>query len=165
MRPVFRFFALLSLVWMLVGCDHVSKHLARTNLSDGSVYPVAGAHFDLRYTENRDIAFNLMSSLPDRVKLPLIFGSGAIAIAFLAGTLFFSRKLNLAQTLALTAVLAGALGNYIDRAWHGYVVDFLHVRHWPVFNVADIYVTAGVIALILFGGSLARPRAAPPPAS
>jgi signal peptidase II len=161
MRPMFRFLALLCLVWTLVGCDHVSKHLARTNLSDGSVYPVAGSAFDLRYTENRDIAFNLMSSLPDSVKVPLIFGSGALAILALAATLFLSRKLTLPQTLALAAVLAGALGNFIDRAWHGYVVDFLHVKYWPVFNVADIYVTVGVVALVLFGGSLARPRAAP----
>jgi signal peptidase II len=75
--------------------------------------------------------------------------------------LFFGRKLTLPQTLALAVVLAGALGNFIDRAWHGYVVDFLHIKYWPVFNVADIYVTLGVLALVLFGGSLARPRAAP----
>ena len=161
MRPMFRFFALLCLVWTLVGCDHVSKHLARTNLSDGSVYPLAGSAFDLRYTENRDIAFNLMSSLPDSVKLPLIFGTGGVAILALAALLFFSRKLTLTQTLALAAVLAGALGNYIDRAWHGCVVDFLHIKYWPVFNVADIYITGGLIALLLFGGSLARSRAAP----
>lgn len=162
MRPIFRFLGLLSLVWMLVGCDHVSKHLARASLSDGSIYPIAGAHFDLRYTENRDVAFNLMSSLPERIKVPLIFGTGAIAIAILAAALFLGRKRRWAQTLALAAVLAGALGNYLDRAWHGYVVDFLHVRYWPVFNVADVYVTVGVIALVLFGGSLARPRAASP---
>lgn len=161
MRPMFRLLALLSLVWTLVGCDHVSKHLARTNLSDGSVYPLAGSAFDLRYTENRDIAFNLMSSWPDSVKVPLIFGTGALAILALAAMLFLSRKLTLPQTLALAAVLAGALGNFIDRAWHGYVVDFLHVKYWPVFNVADIYITIGLLALLLFGGALARPRAAP----
>jgi signal peptidase II len=66
------------------------------------------------------------------------------------------------QTFSLALLLAGALGNLIDRAWHGYVVDFLHVPHWPVFNVADIYVTVGAAALLLFGRTLSQPRAAPP---
>ena len=42
---------------------------------------------------------------------------------------------------------AGALGNVLDRVVRGYVVDFVQVPHWPVFNVADIYVTAGAILL------------------
>ena len=158
MRAVFRLLALLSLVWGLVGCDHVSKHLARTNLSDGSVYPLVGSAFDLRYTENRDIAFNLLRGMPESTRLPLTLVSGAVAIAALAAGLFLRRPASVAQTLALVAILAGALGNFIDRAWHGYVVDFLHLAHWPVFNMADIYVTVGVAALFLFGGTLFRPR-------
>lgn len=161
LRPIFRFLALLSLVWTLVGCDHVSKHLARENLADGSIYPLAGSAFVLRYAENRDIAFNLLRWMPEGTRTPLIFGTGALAIAALAAGLFLGRKLGWAQTLALALVLAGALGNFIDRAWHGYVVDFLHLIHWPVFNVADIYITVGGLAFFLLGGFVARSRAAP----
>jgi signal peptidase II len=61
---------------------------------------------------------------------------------------------------ALLLITAGAVGNYLDRVLRGYVVDFIHLHHWPVFNVADIYVTAGgaLLALsILRGRRAARP--------
>jgi signal peptidase II len=48
----------------------------------------------------------------------------------------------------MVLMLAGALGNYLDRLFRGYVVDFIHVPHWPVFNVADIYVTVGAVVLV-----------------
>ena len=55
-------------------------------------------------------------------------------------------KLGFAR-IALLLMTAGALGNVLDRVVRGYVVDFVQVPHWPVFNVADIYVTAGAILL------------------
>jgi signal peptidase II len=58
--------------------------------------------------------------------------------------------------LALLLVTAGAVGNYLDRILRGYVVDFMHVEHWPVFNVADIYVTLGVGLFAI--SMLAEPR-------
>ncbi|HWA77730.1 MAG TPA: signal peptidase II [Polyangiaceae bacterium] len=162
MRPCLRFMLVLLMVWLLVGCDHVSKHLARNNLADGSVVPVAGSAFDLRYVENRDVAFNLLRWVPPGTRTPLILAIGACGVLALGGLLFARRAGGRTQTVALSLLLAGALGNLIDRAWHGYVVDFLHVPHWPVFNVADVYVTIGVAALVLFGRTLSQPRAAPP---
>ena len=63
--------------------------------------------------------------------------------------------------LALLLVTAGAVGNYLDRILRGYVVDFMHVEHWPVFNVADIYVTLGValLAISMLADSRVRSRA------
>jgi len=49
----------------------------------------------------------------------------------------------------LLLITAGAGGNYLDRIARGYVVDLVHIHHWPVFNVADVYVTAGVAMLAL----------------
>ena len=46
-------------------------------------------------------------------------------------------------------VLGGALGNLLDRVHQGYVTDFIHVPHWPAFNVADMCITGGVVALVL----------------
>ena len=60
------------------------------------------------------------------------------------------------QHVGFAFVLAGALGNVVDRAVRGYVVDFIHVRHWPVFNVADSAITLGVVMLL--AQMLARER-------
>jgi signal peptidase II len=48
---------------------------------------------------------------------------------------------------ALALIFAGAAGNYADRIWRGYVVDFVHLAHWPVFNLADVYITLGALSL------------------
>ncbi len=62
-------------------------------------------------------------------------------------------------------VLAGAIGNLADRLARGYVVDFIHVHHWPVWNVADAWVVLGVGALMIAAIRAAPPAAAPPRAS
>jgi signal peptidase II len=54
-------------------------------------------------------------------------------------------------------VLGGALGNMVDRIVRGYVVDFIHVKGWPIFNVADIAVVVGV-GLMLLSRVRRRPR-------
>lgn len=50
---------------------------------------------------------------------------------------------------AWSLTMAGAFGNMADRIVRGYVVDFIHLRHWPVFNVADALVVCGVLLLLL----------------
>ena len=63
-------------------------------------------------------------------------------------------------------LLGGALGNLIDRIHQGYVTDFIHLPHWPAFNVADMCITGGVVALVLVlelgGSSACGLRSAPP---
>ncbi len=54
-----------------------------------------------------------------------------------------------AEHAAFAMIFAGAVGNVADRARRGFVVDFIHVEHWPVFNVADVAVVAGVLLLAI----------------
>ncbi len=75
--------------------------------------------------------------------------TGAIALFGLAALLFRRPPKRPVIRAALLLVTAGAVGNYIDRLARGYVVDFVYLHHWPVFNVADVYVTAGAIMLAL----------------
>ncbi len=150
--------ALLVLIFGLVGCDHVTKHVAKTTLEDGSVQPLISNVLNLRYVENHDIAFNLLSAVPASVRSPLLLVVGALAIIGLSILVFASRHGARWKTLALSVVLAGAAGNYIDRLLRGYVVYFVHLTHWPVFNMADVFVTLGGLLLLFFGS---RQRAAP----
>lgn len=141
--------ALLTL--LLVGCDHATKQAAVSLLSTRGPLQLLPGVFDLRYTENHDTAFSLTRSL-DLADKPLVLG--LIASVVLVGALFAwwqQRDAALPVHLGFALMASGAIGNLIDRFARGFVVDFMHLTHWPVFNVADIAVVLGA-GLILFGG-------------
>ncbi|HEY8946411.1 MAG TPA: signal peptidase II, partial [Polyangiaceae bacterium] len=96
-----------------------------------------------RYVENTDVAFNLLRWVPESIRFPALLLVGAIAVVALSALLFGSRATASVPMFALLLVTAGAIGNYLDRIFRGYVVDFVHLKHWPVFNVADVYITVG----------------------
>jgi signal peptidase II len=99
--------------------------------------------------------------MPLNVREPLLLAVGALAIVSV-GALLLSGRVSGWARAGLLLVLAGAIGNYADRLWRGYVVDFIHVPHWPVFNVADVLIVVGG-ALVLSGrirpGAARWPRA------
>jgi signal peptidase II len=140
----------------LVGCDHATKYVAKAELEQQPAQALLEPVLSLRYVENTDIAFNLLSFIPEAVKLPLLLALGAIAIASMLALLLSGRVHGWALG-GLLLLLGGALGNYLDRLVRGYVVDFIHVSYWPVFNVADVLVTVG-FGLMLLPGSPLRPR-------
>jgi signal peptidase II len=144
--------ALLGAVILLVGCDHATKNVAKSALEDQPprtiVQTSLGRVLDLRYTENRDIGFNLLRWVPERARAKVLLVTGALAIVGL-GIVLLRRPALDAVTAALALLLAGGAGNYTDRLTRGYVVDFIHVPCWPIFNVADIYVTAGILLFLL----------------
>lgn len=139
---------------LLVGCDHASKHWAKVALTRGEIELLPGI-LQLTYTENRDMAFSLLRSIPDATKGPLLLLLGLTGITFLGALWWRRRQAPLGEQVAYALLLGGALGNVIDRLLRGYVVDFIHVTHWPVFNVADALLVAGGI---LFW--ICRPRLA-----
>jgi signal peptidase II len=113
-------------------------------MQPGESVPVISDFARLTFVRNTGTVFGLLSGN----NLPLIFTT-LIATAALVFLVWRSRKSDGRLTFPLVLVLAGALGNLADRLRLGQVVDFLdlgvgHVR-WPVFNVADIAVTVGVV--------------------
>ena len=153
--------ALLVAVVLLVGCDHATKYAAKSELENQPPQQLISSVLDLRYVENRDIAFNLLAAVPPAVRAPLLLAFGALALVALAVLLMRSRAAT-SERVALALLLAGAAGNYLDRVARGYVVDFIHVPHWPVFNVADALLVAG---FALLGLSRLRAGRAPRPPS
>jgi len=133
---------------LLVGCDHATKHVAKGELEGKGPRDLIRGVLDLRYAENTDVAFNVLRAVPERVRVPLLAITGAVAVIGLLGVLLLRRGGTGFARAALLLVTAGAVGNYLDRIVRGYVVDFVHVPHWPVFNVADAYVTVGAILLV-----------------
>ena len=141
----------------LVGCDLGTKEVARRGLV-GSPIRVVDGLFDLRYTENRDVAFSALRLIPESVRRPLVLSlqaAVAAAIVFLLARRKFQGTL---EQLGLLLVLGGAVGNLVDRGLRGYVVDFLHLHGWPIFNLADVYIVVGVGLLVVQGLRRGPPR-------
>ena len=146
-RPFSQRLLLIFGLTLLVGCDHATKQVAKGELEGQNPHDLIHGVLDLRYAENTDVAFNLLSAMPERARVPLLGVVGAGAVIGLLGVLLLRRGGTGLGRAALLLVTAGAAGNVLDRIARGYVVDFVHVPHWPVFNVADAYVTAGAILL------------------
>ena len=143
MRPLL----LLSVFSLLVGCDQVTKHAATTLLIDAPAVVVDGI-FELRYAENRDTAFSLVNQLglgqPPSWVMALL---STLAFGLIGVALWRQRhdatRLHLA---AMVLIASGAVANLIDRFARGFVVDFVHIRGWPIFNVADVLIVLGIVA-------------------
>jgi signal peptidase II len=120
--------------------------------------PVVGP-LSFTFIQNRGVSFGLMQAEADVVRWALVGFSLAVAAALIA----WARKPERAAIAAgLGLIIGGAIGNAIDRARLGYVIDFIDVQRlgffpW-VFNVADSAITVGVALLLL--DSLRRERAA-----
>jgi len=141
----------------LVGCDFASKHWAETSLRGAASIPVVPHVFELTYAQNFDVAFNALRSVPQGARFILMLIAAFAAIGFVTQRLLRLRKPGL-EAAAYAFILAGALGNVCDRLFRGYVVDFMHLAHWPIFNVADAWIVVGVA---LLGISAWRHRAPP----
>jgi signal peptidase II len=144
----------------LVACDQTTKHVATSALAHGRIVTLLPGVLDLRLAHNAGVAFSLMN------------GWGALAIAavqlaVLGGAALAwwrNRGAGVAFHVALALVVGGAVANLVDRIARGSVVDFLHLAHWPIFNVADVAIVSGGLLLVLRG---ARPvtRSSGTPAS
>jgi signal peptidase II len=146
----------IAVVLLLVGCDHGTKHLAKAHLEGKSAVQLVPGVFDLRYTENTDMAFSLLGSwVAPHVRHPLLVGVKFAVVSGLLAFLFLRwSRLRSWERVGALMTFAGGVGNLIDRFARGYVIDFLHLRHWPVFNVADIAITLG---MVLLGLGMRRP--------
>lgn len=107
--------------------------------------------FDLRWTENRGVSLGLLTADGDIGRWLLVALTGAIA-ALVSFWMWRERKKG--ESFALALVLGGALGNILDRARLGYVVDYadLHFGDWHpflVFNLGDAAITIGVLLLLV----------------
>lgn len=131
----------------IIVLDFLVKLWAKTDLSQIGSIPVWEGVFHLTYVENRGAAFGIMQN---KVWFFVIVALVAIPVIVYV----FRKYQNRSQTLnmGLCFILAGAVGNMIDRITLGFVVDFLDFRiiDFPVFNIADIFVCVGAGLIAVF---------------
>ena len=126
--------------------DQLTKFLLVSTFGPGrsaSGVEIVDGWLALEYTENRGAAFGLLSGLA-----PVL---AAVSIAIVAGLfLLYMRQTEppLWQTVAISAIAGGALGNLVDRVRLGHVVDYISIGPWPNFNVADSAITVGLLILV-----------------
>jgi signal peptidase II len=169
--------ALFVVFAAVVGLDQVSKlHAQKTLLvteyegkdvnafiprkvdvfkvGDRGTSPYLGLKFN--YSRNTGAAFSMLADLPDHIRIPFFYAVTVVAV-FIIALYLLETPLNFHATrVGLIMVLAGAIGNFLDRVQRGYVIDFIdvdwHIFGWyhdfAIFNIADVAINIGVILLI-----------------
>lgn len=140
----------LGLAAIVVLLDQVAKAVIVRTMHLGDAIRIY-SWFDIVRAHNTGAAFSFLRDASGWQR-PMFIGLGIAAAVFIV----YMLRRHGAQTLfaaALAFILGGALGNVIDRVWHGYVVDFIQVHHgswyFPAFNLADSAITLGAACLIL----------------
>ena len=141
---------LAALIIALAGIflDQITKYLAVVHLKGKEAYVLWDQVFQLEYLENRGAAFGMLQNQQ-------IFFFFSVILISVVVVWFYLRvpmeKKFLPLRLCAVFIMAGANGNFIDRLRLGYVIDFFYFKliDFPVFNVADIYVTVSTIVFCL----------------
>ena len=135
-----RYFYIIALLVVIL--DQAGKHLVLKRLAFGLSIPVLKNVLYITPVENRGGAFGLFQSWAGLLTL--------LTVAFVIAIVVLVRRRAMLPALVgigLGLQLGGALGNLVDRVRFGYVVDFINFRVWPVFNIADAAITAGLLLL------------------
>jgi signal peptidase II len=151
---------LLTIAVLDIAADQLSKWWIQSNFSPGQSVPSSG-FFRITYVQNTGAAFSIFWGRTDILAVVSIIGT----ILILVYNFYISRRFPFLNTrlnkVALGLMLAGTVGNLIDRLWLHYVRDFLDAGPWPVFNIADSSLVVGVIvfafSILFLSGALRSP--------
>lgn len=132
---------------ILVIADQLTKHLAVVRLKNQAAYNLINGILEFNYLENRGAAFGVLQNQ----KYFFVF----VALIFIGVIVFVlikvpTQKKYYSLNILLVMIAAGAVGNMIDRVLYDYVVDFIYLVciQFPIFNMADIYVTTATVILV-----------------
>jgi signal peptidase II len=128
--------------------DRVSKAFISSKLSAGQSIPIIKNVLHVTFVKNTGAAFGLFKDATY-----FFIAVSIIAVVMIGGILIMAVRKgkfseNFPCNLGLILIMSGAIGNLIDRVWLHYVIDFIDLRIWPVFNIADSAITIGTALLI-----------------
>ena len=143
MSKKYIFFIVIFIIFL----DQVSKRIVVENIEIFASNIVISKYFNLVYVENKGVSFGMFSEHDKS------FYFGILSMLVSAYIIYLLTKSNdLVESLSLSLILGGAVGNGVDRLYYGYVVDFidLHLNnlHWPAFNFADTFISFGAIMFV-----------------
>ncbi|HEX9713868.1 MAG TPA: signal peptidase II [Actinomycetota bacterium] len=139
---------LILVAGIVLALDQATKVIVVASMLEGQTIPVIDGVLHWTFQRNPGAAFGLFTDFPVAFTI--------LASAIAVGILVYARRVpDRTHAVALGLVLGGAVGNLTDRVFRppgvfrGHVIDFVDLRVWPVFNVADAAVVVGAILLIL----------------
>ena len=149
-----KYLILLALSGFVICLDQATKLYIHTQFQYGETLPVINNFFNITYVRNLGAAFGFLRDASPAWRSLFFLSVPPLASIIIFFMLRATPKEDTVSILALTAIFGGAIGNYIDRLWHGFVVDFLDFHYYemfsyPAFNVADISIVTGISLMIL----------------
>ncbi len=141
---------------LFIGCDRVTKDLAKAHLMNKPSISYLHNSFQLVYVENTGAAMSMGDELPKQASFWLL---SMLPLTFLLGLSVYiisrSKEMSVHKIVFFALIIAGGLGNIIDRiVYDRHVTDFMILSilniHTGIFNVADVCVTVGAIGLLFF---------------
>ena len=142
---------ILTTAWIFA-LDQATKIFIHTQFPRQESKTIIEGFFNISYVTNSGGAFGLFNEGPEWLRFILFLLFPLVCVYFIFKLL--QETEDRFQILALSFILGGAFGNYLDRVRLGYVVDFIdwHFKgwHWPTFNIADSFIVIGVAVLFVF---------------
>lgn len=148
-----KLFSVGAIVVLVFVLDQMTKSVVLRDLQPLGRVDIIPNFFSLTFIKNKGAAFGMFGTLPTPYRELSLGIVSLIALAFVFKMLLTDAQEDILMRVSLSLILGGALGNLLDRARHGAVVDFLDFYigeyHWPAFNVADSAISLGVTFLLL----------------
>ena len=148
-KSILKYFIFVVSSIFLIALDQLTKYFATKYLQHNKPFVIIDNVLELTYVENRGAAFGILQNKQ------LLFYALTIVVLVAICVLLYKIddfKNNIFYFVFLILIFSGAIGNFIDRLKNKYVVDFIYFKpiDFPVFNLADIYITIACVFMIIY---------------
>ena len=148
-KSILKYFIFVVSSIFLIALDQLTKYFATKYLQHNKPFVIIDNVLELTYVENRGAAFGILQN-----KQLLFYALTVVVLVAICVLLYKidDFKNNIFYFVFLILIFSGAIGNFIDRLKNKYVVDFIYFKpiDFPVFNLADIYITIACIFMIIY---------------
>jgi signal peptidase II len=149
-----KYIILVCLAGLVIVVDQITKLYIAHHFQLHESMNIIPNLFNFTYVRNTGAAFGLLSQAPESFRIPFFIIVPLIALTIIVLVFKKTKETEILMITALSLILGGAVGNFIDRLRFNYVIDFLDFHwktyHWPAFNVADASIVIGVSLLIYY---------------
>jgi signal peptidase II len=145
---------IISIIFITIAADQISKIWIRMNVEAGSQSEIIGKYFTLHNVENEGAFLGMGSDLNPTLRLLLLLVLPIVVLGFVLRHIFKDKSLDNWSLFAFSSIIGGGLANVYDRIVRDSVTDFWHIDlggvfRTGIFNMADLSVTTGMIILVI----------------